>query len=426
MNNKGPSPGHHSLRPQTYDEALSLCRTTMYEFNSESPPKPLTVTTLVTVLGEKGIKITRPTLNRWLMSAGFKFGRPSTESAMHENSGVLLLRARYLRLLRDKRGIGDLPQVPIVVLDETYCHENHQSGRIWIPDTKKGIAPLKRAGGRFNIIGAGEYWEENGKLRGGFVPGSFVYWDAAKKPGGRGRGRPRAEDEPSKRQRTSSGSMPMSGHIDKPPDAPQGNHADYHGNMNAEVFERWFEELCANLKHRRPGALILMDGARYHRRNVDMPPNSASKVAELKTWLSRHRISFDEDARKPALVKIVAAYRKAKAHYACVDIARKYGLSVLFTPPYHPELQPIEKIWAVIKNRIAGEPARKMAALGEVIGRYAEEVNESAWLGAWKKCRGFEDFYQRESEDNIVSEDDVDAEQQADELEGFNDEQDVG
>ncbi len=34
-------------------------------------------------------------------------------------------------------------------------------------------------------------------------------------------------------------------------------------------------------------------------------------------------------------------------------IAKKYGHQVLRTPPYHPELQPIEKCWGIIKNEVA-------------------------------------------------------------------------
>ena len=45
-------------------------------------------------------------------------------------------------------------------------------------------------------------------------------------------------------------------------------------------------------------------------------------------------------------------------HYEVYDIANKYGHKVFFTPPYSPLSNPIEKIWAVIKNRIAGSEER--------------------------------------------------------------------
>ncbi len=42
-----------------------------------------------------------------------------------------------------------------------------------------------------------------------------------------------------------------------------------------------------------------------------------------------------------------------KPEFLIDNIARKHGHSILRTPPYHPELQPIEICWAVVKNHVA-------------------------------------------------------------------------
>ena len=39
--------------------------------------------------------------------------------------------------------------------------------------------------------------------------------------------------------------------------------------------------------------------------------------------------------------------------YEIDSIVKRYGHHVMRTPPYHPELQPIEKCWAVVKNEVA-------------------------------------------------------------------------
>ena len=39
--------------------------------------------------------------------------------------------------------------------------------------------------------------------------------------------------------------------------------------------------------------------------------------------------------------------------YAIDEIATAHGHQVLRTPPYHPELQPIETCWGVVKNYMA-------------------------------------------------------------------------
>ena len=46
-------------------------------------------------------------------------------------------------------------------------------------------------------------------------------------------------------------------------------------------------------------------------------------------------------------------------------IAAEYGHKVLYTPPYHSDLQPIEIVWAVVKQKVAA---------GYHINRTMEEV----------------------------------------------------
>jgi len=38
--------------------------------------------------------------------------------------------------------------------------------------------------------------------------------------------------------------------------------------------------------------------------------------------------------------------------YALDELATEQGHEIIRTPPYHPELQPIETCWAVVKNQI--------------------------------------------------------------------------
>lgn len=39
--------------------------------------------------------------------------------------------------------------------------------------------------------------------------------------------------------------------------------------------------------------------------------------------------------------------------YEVDEMAKKQGHKILRTPPYHPELQPIELCWGIVKNHIA-------------------------------------------------------------------------
>ena len=44
---------------------------------------------------------------------------------------------------------------------------------------------------------------------------------------------------------------------------------DYHHNINAESYEKYFENVCKLLK---PNSVIIIDNASYHSRNADDAP----------------------------------------------------------------------------------------------------------------------------------------------------------
>jgi hypothetical protein len=82
-----------------------------------------------------------------------------------------------------------------------------------------------------------------------------------------------------------------------------------------------------------------------------------------------------------------------KPHYEVYDIAGKYGHIIIFTPPYSPLSNPIEKIWAVIKNRIATseERASNLSELAALLEGAVEKITRKTWLGCYKKTREWED-----------------------------------
>lgn len=73
---------------------------------------------------------------------------------------------------------------------------------------------------------------------------------------------------------------------------------------------------------------------------------------KICAWLEENKISYKEDFLKVELVDIL---RKSAPEptYEIDSIVKRYGHHVMRTPPYHPELQPIEKCWAVVKNEVA-------------------------------------------------------------------------
>ena len=86
-------------------------------------------------------------------------------------------------------------------------------------------------------------------------------------------------------------------------------------------------------------------------------------------------------------------------------ISDEYGHVILFTPPYHPELQPIEQVWAAIKNPIAFDPARDMQELHAKIWEGIDKVDSKRWLQAYRRVQDVELAYLEQ----VADEADVDS-----------------
>ncbi|OWY91598.1 hypothetical protein PHMEG_00039750 [Phytophthora megakarya] len=86
---------------------------------------------------------------------------------------------------------------------------------------------------------------------------------------------------------------------------------DYHGKF------------YAGIKH--------MDGASYHKRQENLAPTRSTLKADIQTWLFKH------------LLQLVKAH-KDKPRYIAQQVVNEHGHSLVYTPPYHPELQNIEMV----------------------------------------------------------------------------------
>ncbi|OQR87255.1 hypothetical protein ACHHYP_20409 [Achlya hypogyna] len=193
---------------------------------------------------------------------------------------------------------------------------------------------------------------------------------------------------------------------------------DYHGNFTAELFEKWFRECCRTLACTVGNCTIHMDGAKYHKRQLNPHPNSRWRKSDIQNWLTLRSIVWQTSDIKASLL-VMAAQHREPAQYVSVEIAREFNHVVLFTPPYHPELQPIEIIWACVKNRIGASPAKTMPELCEKLEASLHQVSSPTWLGALKRVHKFEDMYLKSTDNEPladIDDDDSDDEEGATDL----------
>ncbi len=126
---------------------------------------------------------------------------------------------------------------------------------------------------------------------------------------------------------------------------------DYHGQMDWENFSKWFSnQLLPNIP---VNSLIIMDNARYHNVLAEGAfPTPKSRKAQLCAWLTRNRIPWTDDMLKPELFELCKRFSPAP-EFKLDQIVESAGHSILRTPQYHPELQPIETCWGIVKNYMA-------------------------------------------------------------------------
>ncbi len=96
-----------------------------------------------------------------------------------------------------------------------------------------------------------------------------------------------------------------------------------------------------------------MDNAPYHNVLVEEAfPKKSHSVKRLRECLSNNEIPWTKDMLKSELFDVCSRLA-TKPEFLIDRIAQQEGHSILRTPPYHPELQPIETCWAIVKNYVA-------------------------------------------------------------------------
>ena len=162
------------------------------------------------------------------------------------------------------------------------------------------------------------------------------------------------------------------------------------GSLKADSFRDWFENwlLPALL---RP-SLIIMDNASFHRKQSQTI--SSMTVADMRERLTRHGVEFDAKAVRDDLVELVKTNCEIRPDIEAV--ARARGHEVLWLPPYHPDLNPIERMWGVVKNNARRTFTMKRADDDAFLARLDQAFSActaAVWRGSvdksWKAVKSY-------------------------------------
>jgi transposase len=235
-------------------------------------------------------------IRRYLNRLGFQYTRTKRHTrSLREKPYVRQQRHSYLHDIRQYRQAG----YTIVYLDESFLHHYHGHQFSWFEDEADWLERPSGKGRRWCFIHA--------MSKTGLLPNCFLIFEGQKRTG------------------------------------------DYHGSFNFEVFYPWFtDRLLPSLSQK---TCIVLDRATYHLVPEErLLPNQMRKAA-IQAWLTEHQIEWKDHWLKPKLVDQMSQYIDQTP--LVVKTAQAHGHEVLFLPVHHPELSPIELVWALGKNTCA-------------------------------------------------------------------------
>lgn len=126
---------------------------------------------------------------------------------------------------------------------------------------------------------------------------------------------------------------------------------DYHHEMNRENFVKWLNTQF--LPNAQPFSVLVLDNAPYHNMQEDRVPTMASTIGDIRDWLRRKGVVFDLSHKKKQLIEICKRHKPSTPMFTVDQIMTRHGHSVVRLPPYHPDLNPIELIWASLKGKLS-------------------------------------------------------------------------
>lgn len=282
-------------------------------------------------------KISRRLLLRTLKQMNIKFMKRGRKSVLIEREEIVLWRRNFLQKIREYRREGR----KIYYLDETWLNQGHTVSKVWqdreikshrqafIEGLSTGLKAPAGKGRRLIITHIGS--------DSGFLENGLLLFESKKT-------------------------------------------SDYHEEMDAQKFESWFSNILPNLE---PNSVVVMDNASYHSRQLEPSPTTAWRKANIINWLSQKNIPFDDTMLKVQLLNIARKHIPQLKKYVVDEMAREKNIIVHRLPPYHCELNPIELIWAQIKNQVARE--NLTFKMDEVKGLLAAAI-ENVTPESWKKC----------------------------------------
>jgi transposase len=348
-------PAPKGSRPYTVDDSVkTICQDIIRASNIKRDHISIRVLT-GTLKENHKIEVPRETLRAYLSRWGVVYGPVLRHTALRERDYVVNARRDYLIKKRKLRS----GKKTLVYLDETFVNKNYSgSDNSWYCEDWQEDTGLDKSYGPFinKPSGKGERMIlVNAITDDGWVEGAKCVFKANSVTG------------------------------------------DYHGSMNESTFKKWFcEQLLPNIPD---NSVVIMDNASYHNMYSEdgVPPLNSRKTV-LQKWLQHNGVKYDELCLRPQLIELIREHRPKRKFLLddmlCNDPEYKHrNIEILRTPQYHPELQPIEKCWAVMKQYIGKNCDFTKKGLLDNIQNSWAKVTMKTMRGIMEKVQYWEDYH---------------------------------
>jgi hypothetical protein len=243
-----------------------------------------------------GLEVPERTIQRHLKRMGCCWLRTKNRPrSLREKAEVRQQRHDYLYELRHNRQRPPDARYQVIYLDESFLHHHHGGQYSWFSD-HDFVERMSGKGRRWCFIHAMQQT--------GLLAGTLLAFEAK-----HGKG-------------------------------------DYHTQFDGAMFQRWFTaQLLRNIPLR---SLIILDRCPFHTVGSDAVVPSQMKKGDLRQWLTERGIAWEEQWLRARLLEEVDRYREKKPLVEM--LAEAEGHKVLFLPVHHPELNPMELVWATVKH----------------------------------------------------------------------------
>ena len=154
--------------------------------------------------------------------------------------------------------------------------------------------------------------------------------------------------------------------------------------MNHANYMKWLQEkLIPNLE---PKSVIVIDNASYHNVQLNRHPTSNARKGEMLLWLDKCGIRYSSDMTKAEMYDPIKMHKPQYETFATDCLLAEHGHTVIRLPPYHPDLNPIEKIWGIVKARIAAKNVTfKLGDVQQLAEQHFAAVTMEEWAAVCRR-----------------------------------------